>query len=492
MTLCETRTYCNPLPIPAIPRGTDGWFDHETKPATVAGPDYRSISDPTVLYHGGRWYLYPSYGMAYVSDDFVTWKHVPTEPRCMKYSPAIIPWDGRFLLTGWGCPLYVGDSPLGPFSLLGDFVRPDGTHFKPTDPALFRDDDGRIYLYWFGTRSTPYRRIHCTHTLGAELDRRDPRRLLGEPVVIHEMAPQRNWWERYGQYNQDTRFGWVEGQHMLKVGGRYYMIYSSAGTQFGSYAMAAYRSDEGPLSGFVCQTNNPITFKRHGLVNGAGHGCIERGPGGTFWAFYTCTVSYAHVFERRIGMDLIAINHDGELWAPHGVTETPQYGPGVVPDAATGSNDPGLYPLTTYMLHKATASSAVPGRDPLYALDESPLTWWEPQPDDPAPRLEVSLDAPYITEACRLFWRDRGLDYDHGAAPGPYRYLLEGRPDNGRDEWVTLLDCRANDTDYNIDYRTFPPVVCEAVRLTITGWPEGLQPPGVIGFTVFGRREMTL
>lgn len=81
------NTYCNPLPFPQIPRGKDNWykyergmFSHENKPEAVTGPDYRSISDPTVFYHEGKWYLYPSYGMAWVSEDFATWKHHRSAP----------------------------------------------------------------------------------------------------------------------------------------------------------------------------------------------------------------------------------------------------------------------------------------------------------------------------------------------------------------------------------------------------------------------------
>ena len=55
------HTFVNPLPMPCIPRGKDEWypyehgmFSHENKPASVTGADYRSISDPTVFYHGGE------------------------------------------------------------------------------------------------------------------------------------------------------------------------------------------------------------------------------------------------------------------------------------------------------------------------------------------------------------------------------------------------------------------------------------------------------
>ena len=44
-----------------------------------------------------------------------------------------------------------------------------------------------------------------------------------------------------------------------------------------------------------------------------------------------------------------------------------------------------------------------------------------------------------------------------------------------------------NDADMSIDYQTFPAQTGMFVRLTITGWPEGIT-PGVISFTVFGKR----
>ena len=56
------NTYCNPLPVPNIPRGKDEWyplergmFSHENKPASVTCPDYRSISDPTVFYYDNKY-----------------------------------------------------------------------------------------------------------------------------------------------------------------------------------------------------------------------------------------------------------------------------------------------------------------------------------------------------------------------------------------------------------------------------------------------------
>ncbi len=482
------HTYVNPLPLPSIPRGKDDWypfeaefFSHEDKPASVTGPDYRSISDPTVFYHGGKWYLYPSYGMAWVTSDFEHWEHVRTEPYCPKYSPAVTAWKDRFLLTAWNSPLYVGDTPTGPFEKLGEFQLPDGSRFRPCDPCIFTDDDGRIYLYAFTPVQNDSLSGFDSVTVGYELDPNEPWRILRGPVEVLRMDPARYPWERYGRHGQNTEFGWVEGPHVLKHNGRYYLIYAAPDTCAANYCMAVAYSDLSPLEGFVRQVRNPLTQRTEGIVSGAGHGSVEHGPNGTLWAFYTIAAPYLHKYERRIGMDLVAVDENGELYCPHGVTDTPQYIPGYASDPAE-NNSPGLVNLTASM--RPVASGEAPGRDALYAVDESNLTFWQPEPCDPAPSLLCELKYPYFLGAVRIFWRDVGLDYAKGAFPAPYRYLLEGRTLSG--EWIPLCDRRTSEEEYNIDYRSFQPALCNAVRLSVTGWGEGLT-PGIIDLAVFGR-----
>ncbi|MCQ2475081.1 MAG: family 43 glycosylhydrolase [Clostridia bacterium] len=482
----KTKTYCNPLALPDIPRGKDDWyrfekemFSHENKPDSVTGPDYRSVSDPTVMFYDNKWYLYPSYGMAWVTEDFQHWKHIRTEPYCPKYSPAIIPWKGRFLLTSWCCPLYVSDDPLGPFELLGDFIDKEGNSFTPCDPCLFADDDGRIYLYAFRFKELPDKEYNCCQIIGYELDRDDPRRVIDGPEVIVEMDPGNRPWERQGYHYQHKDFGWVEGPHLLKHNERYYMIYASAETEDPSYCMAVFFSDESPLHGFRCQKRNPLTTHRHGIVGGAGHGCVEHGPDNSLWAFYTIAAPYAHIYERRIGMDPVEVDENGELYCPRGISDTPQYIPGYKAD---NTEEPGCYNLTGWLRPKASSEKS--GRDAIYAVDESCLTFWQAEDDDPMPTLVCDLMGSFTVYAVRLFWREIGLDYSKGAVPGPIRYRVEGFV-NG--EWEILLDRSDSEEEYNIDYRTFNERRCTHVRLVILEWQDGIR-PAVIDFSVFGER----
>lgn len=477
MEICHYKTYCNPLSIPDIPRGfgdIDGmsWTGEKVR-------DYRSISDPSVLYFKGKWYLYPSYGILWESEDFVTWKSIPSTPYdAPGYSPAPLAHNGKIWLAVHSRPMFVADSPIGPFTEVGNLVMPDGTEFVVADPALFKDDDGRIYIYWADiTEDAQGKEIVVT--MGAELDTERPNHLITEPRCLFGFDPKHEW-ERFGANNQDADGGWCEGQWMIKKNGRYYLIYSGNGTQFETYSQGVYYSDEGPLSGFVYQKNNPLTHHVHGLISGAGHGCVVEGPNDTLWTFYTMRMCAAHVYERRIGMDRIYINEDGELYAK-AITDTPQYAPGEVLEGNVG-----VLPLTFQLRGRVKATSMKEGRESFYALEENLNTWWQPAYTDPLPQLTVRLAANYRVSASRVIWQDTGLDYDAGILPGPIQYkieLLQG------EEWVTILDCANNDKELLIDYRTFPSNTGTEARLTILGAPEGIH-PGVISFTVFGTREI--
>ena len=472
--------WCNPLSLPEIPRGKDDWypfetemFSHEERPAGVAGPEYRSVSDPTAFFWEGKWYLYPSYGMAWVSDDLCRWQHVRTEPYCPKYSPAVARWQGGFLLTGWACPLYYGETPLGPFRKLGDFILPDGSSYVPCDPALFTDDDGALYLYAFASEGDYGTETYRTKIVGYRLDEADPRRVKEGPVTLFEMDPENHPWERQGFHGQNTSFGWVEGPHMLKVRGRYYLIYAAPDTRDPSYCMAVYRSDSSPLSGFVCQRRNPLTRSRGGIVSGAGHGSVAADDKGNLWAFYTIAAPRVHQYERRIGIDRVAVDENGELYCPSGVTDTPQ--------SMTG----GLRRWNLTERLRPAASSCAPGRDALYATDGSNLTFWQPAPGDPFPTLTVRFDAPFYADSVRLWWAEPDYDPARGVFAGPVGYTVEGEVGGA---WRTLLDRSDPDEDHNVDFRTFPAALCTAVRLMIKKMPERMR-VGVTDFSVFGTRE---
>ncbi len=469
-------TYCNPLSIPDYPRGKlttgpesspEAWFWRHAKPA-----DFRELADPTVIWHEGRWYLFPSCDMAWVSKDFVTWEHHPLTPGDIGYAPTVVRHRGGFLMTACGAGLWRAPHPLGPWTEFGGFVSPDGMLVEGwMDPMLFADDDGRLYAYWG---------LGAPGILGAELDPDQPTRLLTAPRVLFSFDPS-HIWERGGDHNEAALTNFNEGSWMVKVQGTYYLTYASPGTEWRTYALGAYRASH-PLGPFTYDTCSPFCTKTNGLVQGPGHGCLVEGPSGTLWAFYTCRVCYEHVFERRIGMDPVQVHADGRLQVT--VTETPQWAPGIRAEPGLG-NDAGWLPLT--YRRRSWSSTEAPGRPPFYALDQSMVTWWEPAPEDRAPWIEVDLGrAPFVLHSIRLVWKDVGLDYDRGRLPGPFAWRLLAKDKTEAATWQTACDASSNAIDLLVDYRELPaPVRARRVRLEITGWPQGIR-PGLVDFAVFG------
>jgi len=473
-------TYCNPLPVEDIPSGR--FLDialTRNDPRSI--PDYRSLSDPSVIYHEGKWILYPSYRLAYVSEDFVHWKRVDIGLEEISYSPAIVQFRGKWYLCGHFTPdLYCADSPLGPFTLCGRLTDCAGKPFRAVDGCFLADGD-RLFLYWHSSLPNRGEDVEMvTGTLGAELDPDRPWQLISQPVEINRFDPAVKW-QRMGEHNQNARMGWIEGQWAFKIGSRYYLLYSGSGTEYSTYANGVLISDDGPLTGWHPQRRpGPLTEKRTGLVRGAGHGCVVQGPGNTWWTFYTNIFCFNHLYERRISMDPLGIDENGELYCP-AVTETPQLAPGVNPHPQSG-NDAGWLPLT--VLQRPSATSHAPGREPIYAADESVLTWWQPAADDAAPAITFTLGSStaYTVHALRIIWRDIGMETLDGILPGPFRYVVEYAAD---DRWLTLVDAAENTLDLCIDYRQVEPVCTHALRLRILGAPRGIT-PGLVSLTAFG------
>lgn len=137
---------------------------------------------------------------------------------------------------------------------------------------------------------------------------------------------------------------------------------------------------------------------------------------------------------------------------------------------------------------RCRASSAAPGREPIYCTDRSTIPWWQAGADDATPTLEFDIRGRVAVSALRLWWPDEGLDYDAGVLPGPFQYRLDGRMKDG--DWFCLVDRSRSETDLLIDFQTFDEALLDTARLTITGWPRGII-PALIDCTLFGKHVMT-
>jgi xylan 1,4-beta-xylosidase len=468
------QRFCNPIPLPNYPVGKLAREIARGQPTELGGlwvaertEQYRELADPSALWFEGKWYLYPSVDLAWVSaDEGRTWQHHPLNVRDAGYAPTVVHHRGRFLLMASESALYAGPTPLGPFEAIGTIALPDVPARPPRtgDPMLFSDEDGRLYFYW---GCTPNSGIW-----GVELDPEEPTRVRGEPRELIPFRPDTFVWERLGNHDQNPHLGWMEGAWMLRHGGRYYLTYSAGGTQYRTYSMGCYVSDS-PLGPFEPQRRNPIFRTTDGLVTGTAHGCIVPGPQGKLWTFYSVYAGAVHGFERRLGLDVAEIDEHGELLVPRATT-TPQ----ALPGAQRGEE---WLPLNDG--EPTFGSSLSPNTSGRLAVDNSMLTWWQPAGEDRQPQLTTHFSARATIHAVRIIWRDVGLDTTRGAMPGAFRYRVEAETE--RDQWTTIIDRRESVEDLLIDYRECAPTSAIRARLVVVGWPSGIQ-PAVAEFTVFG------
>lgn len=469
-------TYCNPISLPNYPLG------RKARDVTVGTPvpkddwlwlvnkqeQFRELADVTVLWHEGTWYMYPSVDMAWVSKDGgATWQHHPLNVRDLGYAPTVVKHKGKFLLMASESPVYTADSPLGPFKEIGRIKLPSGVPGQ-IDPMLFSDDDCRLFYYW-----------GCTPTegiFGVELDANDPTKVIGKPVKVIAFEPDKQPWQRLGDWNEQPARGWVEGAWMLKRDGKYYLTYGASGTENRTYAMGC-SVGKSPLGPFVPQKNNPILRSTTGLITGTAHGCVVEGPHKSLWAFYTVRAAVVHGFERRLGMDPAYIGEDGELHVNE-ASSLPQR----LPTAAKGSGPTGWLPLNAGP--RTVGSSDAPNLSGRLAVDDDLRTWWQPAADDKTPTLTSNLTTPgAVVRAVRVIWRDVGLNTKKGAKSGAFRYKVEVR--TAADIWTTVIDRSQSTDDLLIDYRECPATPGSVARLVIVGAPAGIT-PGVAEFTVFG------
>lgn len=271
-----------------------------------AGETYRNpviddnLADPAVILHEGTYYLYATGEVhgdrgyrVYTSGDLVHWKRgpvvfEPSQPHIWAPDVWRDPDSGRFYLYYTANQTVgVADAagPLGPFTIRRKLFD------RAIDAHLFRDDDGRLYLYFV---QLPGFRITVQPMA-------NPTEPAGEARVV--IQPESDW---------ETRNGHVtEGPWMIKHAGRYYLIYSGSGADTPDYAVG-YATSASPLGPFTRARNNPIIQRAEGLF-GPGHGCAVRDREGKWWHVYHQKRTARIEWDRFICLDPLWFDEEGLL-----------------------------------------------------------------------------------------------------------------------------------------------------------------------------------
>ena len=443
----------------------------------------RESADPALIVYNGEYYLFASHGSGYWwSSDLVNWNFVySTMPEIHKWAPAACVVNGELYLThSQEGRIYKSSNPKDGNSWV--YV---SQPYRWGDPALFVDDDGRVYAYEGLSPTDPI--------IGMELDPNNNMALIGQPVVLINQHQAARGFENPGENNENLGGEcWHEGAWMTKHNGKYYLQYAVPGTGFSTYANGYYISDK-PLGPFVYADNSPLTFKATGFVRGAGHGSTVQDLKKNWWKIDTVAISVRHIFERRLIMVPAAFDNAGRFITNMTFSDYPLY----TPHSGLGTFErPGPdWNLLSY--GKALDASSTYGSFSAdKAFDENIRTWWSAQTGDANEWISADLGSISAIAAVQINFADQDISTVSSGRNNYFRYcyLLEFSVDGVN--WYEAVNNsyavgepnKAQDTSH--DYFEFDQsrgqIAARYIRLTNKGRVPANGKFAVSGLRVFG------
>lgn len=422
----------------------------------IEAPSRREAADPAVIVFKGRYFLFASKSGGYWhSPDLRQWTFVePTGLPIEGYAPAVVAIGDTLYYMASQTGIYKTIDPLaGRWQLVSEAL-------SVGDPALFADDDGRVFLYHGVSLDGGI--------TGQELDPADDMAPIGVPFACLKSDIARRGWERTGDRNLGATVDgvtrespWVEGSWMTKHAGRYYLQYAAPGTEFASYADGVVVGDS-PRGPFRYGLESPISHRPAGFIAGAGHSTTFADLSGRYWHLSTTVISVTHMFERRLGLFPAAFDAEGVLHVNTVFGDYPQRLPA---DRGDSVDTFAGWMLLSYR-KPVQASSTATNHPAGFAVDENVKTTWSATSARRGEWLQVDLGKPDRVESVQVNFGEEGATAI-GRAPDQYHaYLLERSLDGTT--WTTLADRRANRTDVPHDYVDLgAPVEARYVRVTI-------------------------
>ncbi|MFH1198188.1 MAG: family 43 glycosylhydrolase [bacterium] len=402
--------------------------------------DAREAADPVIVLFKDNYYLFASRSGGYwTSPDLRTWTFiVPTGMNSIieVYAPGIIEMrDSLFYVGSNFTQIYKTADPIA-----GVWEKSKYTVKNYGDPALFLDDDGKLYMYYGLSNAAP--------TSVVELDPMTFKE-IGSSVNIVTANAANHGWERRGDDNLLDEKPWIEGSWMVKHNNKYHLHYAGPGTEFKTYADGIYVADS-PKGPFTYADYSPFAFKPTGFICGAGHGCTFKAKDGNYWRIGTMTISVKHMFERRLGLFPVAFDADGNIHCNTEFGDWPQYLPGEIQDQAE-NNFAGLLLLS----HKkyAEASTLLGEHTIDQAIDEEARTYWSAKSGNPGEWYMVDLGVTCTVKAIQVNFAEEGTTPSlvRGRTNPIYeQYKIE--VSNDKENWNLIIDKSGNTADVPHDY----------------------------------------
>jgi xylan 1,4-beta-xylosidase len=301
-------------PVPATPDPRFDWFAYDGSDSVyktiAAGPDdYRNpilggfYPDPSMVRVKDDYYLVNS-SFAYFpgvpifhSRDLVHWTQIGNVLSRRSqldldgagisrgiYAPSIRYHDGLFymittLMDKGGNFFVTARNPAGPWSDPVWLPSVDGI-----DPSLFFDDDGKAYVVNNGEAIEKPRYNGHRAIWIQEFDVKAQQMIGPRTLIVN------------GGVDITTNPIWIEGPHLFRKNGQYYLLCAEGGTGDG-HSEVVFRSDaiRGP---YLPGPSNPVLTQRHLAesrpfpITSTGHADFVELPNGDWWSVFLGTRPY--------------------------------------------------------------------------------------------------------------------------------------------------------------------------------------------------------
>ncbi|MES2825169.1 MAG: glycoside hydrolase family 43 protein [Pseudomonadota bacterium] len=289
------------------------WFDYSGKDAIFKEPlaanEFQNpilagfYPDPSVVRVGEDFYLVNStFGFfpgipIFHSRDLVNWKQIGNaihRPEQLPYKNVALAQSGVYaatiehrngifyvINTCVACDgnfIVTATNPAGPWS--DPIWLP---HLGGIDPSIFFEDDGKTYIVH---HKDPSPRKYAAHTQIAlmQVDSKTFKP-LSDDVVLVDGSEKQPWHTEY-----------IEGPHLYKVDGTYYLSAAGGGTGY-THGQLFYKSNKifGP---YTANPNNPVLTQlglpdnRENPVTATGHADLFDDGKGNWWAAFLATRVY--------------------------------------------------------------------------------------------------------------------------------------------------------------------------------------------------------
>ncbi len=466
MGMAQQKTYCNPINID---------YGYTPIPNFSTWGRHRATADPVVVNYKGDYYLFSTNQWGYWhSSDMLNWTFLSRKflrPWNAGYDELCAPGVGIM-----GDTMIVFGSTYTRNFTIWMSTNPKANEWKPLvdsfdiggwDPSFFTDDDGRLYMYNGSSNKFPM--------YGVELDRKTM-----QPIGTRK--------EMYREHMDNTFLDpFIEGSHMTKHNGKYYLQYGAPGTEFSGYADGLLVGD-GPLGPFRT-IPDPLSYKLGGYVRGAGHGATFQDNFGQYWHISTTVVSVKNTFERRLGLWPTGFDKDGVMFCNTTFGDYPHYIPAAGIDGTQYGKDGKSPYFTGWMLlnynKPVVVSSTLGGYVPNHAVDELTKTYWSAATGNAGEFIQTDIGNVSRINAVQINYADQDVEDNRlGKYPNKgHQYKLYASVDGKK--WQVIADKSTNTKDVPHDYIELEnPVQARFVKLENIAMPTGKF--AISGFRVFG------